>query len=921
MKRLTDKNKRTAKGNKTKLAGCVFPRYSFDTTVWAKEIKTVRQQTKEAQSAMSDLADLDLTADKSVLKEMIRQAEQLDLSGYDETAAAFLTSAIASAKQVEADANATQSMTDKHIQLLQAVSGALYEKTDPNVVYDGTYEITGALRHATSEQDSMGNAALKKPFQIIKSGDTIRLRMECVPLTTKLGTTKFTGYLAGFWYFPDADPEDLPEAAAVSDVEVEAYYDVYDSYNDPKKGTDANVKGQKYPHYIAFPIELNQTFLWTQVYVPVMESISEGSGRQYARLLLDWNTLKQISGQKTDKSSLENAVSQAESLLGSLQKNSDGFAGEQLEMLSRAIASGKAAFANLNVDQTITDSQTDAVIKAVNACTRTKVNTDKSELKKAIQSADSYLNETDVTYGAEGLSLLREARDRAEQVYNYPEATQTQVNLCVKAINSAIESLQIEGTDKRALKKALDQAKSVLEDKQSYTAAAYQVLETAYREAKAAYDDKEVDQETADSKTMILNYVVENLKKVTEINTDRSGLYNMIKIASHMTGRTNDYTKDSLNQLKKALDQAEAVYQAESATQEQVQEQTEKLAKAITALVSQSGSSSDNKDPKGDQDNQKPAENLDVQNLSDGVYSVTGNMLKTDKKTASMSDEAINHTVKLTVEKGSYSLTLNFKGLKINGQQGYLGDLQYFRTGYSTDAYGSPQGSVENVTVNSVQKKSDGSKVQDHFGTDYPDEVTFPLIGEAKKDGWVPLQVFVPIMDSISKGTGTQAVYLKLDWGTLKKTNADDAGFKDDDSNDNNGRTNTSGNTLSDKLNGLNTMQTGSLFGNNSALSNTSLTGSLGSGSKLGSSNSKLSTGSALKSSGNTSLKKSATKTLLSKEGGSDFASSVNNGESSAGTSTTAKSTQAKMMVPSILSVIAALSGIFYKMKSRRKIS
>ena len=48
------------------------------------------------------------------------------------------------------------------------------------------------------------------------------------------------------------------------------------------------------------------------------------------------------------------------------------------------------------------------------------------------------------------------------------------------------------------------------------------------------------------------------------------------------------------------------------------------------------------------------------------------------------------------------------------------------------------------------------------------DGVTFPLISKAKNDGYVPLQVFVPIMDAISPGSGTQAVYLKSDLNSIK---------------------------------------------------------------------------------------------------------------------------------------------------------
>ena len=39
--------------------------------------------------------------------------------------------------------------------------------------------------------------------------------------------------------------------------------------------------------------------------------------------------------------------------------------------------------------------------------------------------------------------------------------------------------------------------------------------------------------------------------------------------------------------------------------------------------------------------------------IDGGVYSITGKMVKTDKTTLSMSDNAINHTIKLTVRDGN----------------------------------------------------------------------------------------------------------------------------------------------------------------------------------------------------------------------------------------------------------------------------
>ena len=78
-------------------------------------------------------------------------------------------------------------------------------------------------------------------------------------------------------------------------------------------------------------------------------------------------------------------------------------------------------------------------------------------------------------------------------------------------------------------------------------------------------------------------------------------------------------------------------------------------------------------------------------------------------------------------------------------------------------------GEKAKATVDSYQLNEDGSKVQDTYGTDYPNEVTFELIPEALEDGFVPLQVFVPIMDAISAGSGKQDVYLKLNWNTIEK--------------------------------------------------------------------------------------------------------------------------------------------------------
>ena len=206
--------------------------------------------------------------------------------------------------------------------------------------------------------------------------------------------------------------------------------------------------------------------------------------------------------------------------------------------------------------------------------------------------------------------------------------------------------------------------------------------------------------------------------------------------------------------------------------------------------------------------------------------------MKTNKKNYSMSNDAINHTVKLTVKNGKYSLTLKLHGLTIGDKLGYLSQFKYFTAGYTLDQYENPKGNLTDVTVESYQKNTDGTLVSDTYGTNYPETVTFALIPEALNDGYVPLQVFVPIMESAASGTGKQSVFLKLDWLSLKATTGDDPNFdKKDDNNNNNG-----------------TLPGNNSLGNNTLGSNKLGTSSLGKGSSLKSGTSSLGTGSGLKS-------------------------------------------------------------------------
>ncbi len=155
----------------------------------------------------------------------------------------------------------------------------------------------------------------------------------------------------------------------------------------------------------------------------------------------------------------------------------------------------------------------------------------------------------------------------------------------------------------------------------------------------------------------------------------------------------------------------------------------------------------------------------DKDNLADGKYELYAEMIKTDRESYSMSNNGINHIVQLEVINGEYYLTVQFKGLAIYNQFGYLMNLYYYNQGYTYNDFGVPQGDVTQAEVLSSYDVVDQYNDAEHL---YPQLLKFPLVDKASGE-YVPLQVFVPIMEAIADGTGTQSVLMQLDWSTLKK--------------------------------------------------------------------------------------------------------------------------------------------------------
>lgn len=451
-----------------------------------------------------------------------------------------------------------------------------------------------------------------------------------------------------------------------------------------------------------------------------------------------------------------------------------------LEYLGADYTAVSTAIADIPADLSVyTDETAQAVRDAKDAVDWTKNKTEQSVVDayaRAVEDAVGKLVFKPADYTAVDAAIAKVPEDLAV----YTDETVCVLNAAVndvvrgkdmserklvdnyaKAIEAAINALAYRSADYTAVTKALDRIPS---DFFLYADETVQAVEDA---RNAVELNKTItEQETVDAYADAIEDAISALKYKP---ADYSAVDNALAgIPSDLSG----YTESSVHAVRDAQN---AVVRGKNITEQYaVDSMAKRIEEAIASLELKAS-----------------PDKLNKNNLEDGVYSVYGEMIKINRQDKSMSNEAINHTIKLTVENGKYYLTLDFQGLHYLNRFGYLAKLAYYDNGYTYGQYGKIEGSLIPAEVLSTQKNADGSDVIDEFnrsggssaGLLYPDQMKFPLVSDALNDpdGYVPLHVFVPVMEDISEGTGDQDVLLKLDFTTLTKTTEDDPGFQPDE--------------------------------------------------------------------------------------------------------------------------------------------
>ena len=165
----------------------------------------------------------------------------------------------------------------------------------------------------------------------------------------------------------------------------------------------------------------------------------------------------------------------------------------------------------------------------------------------------------------------------------------------------------------------------------------------------------------------------------------------------------------------------------------------------------------------------------DVKNLPDGEYNITAEAINFGNgKNPSMAASGLdNAKTKLIVKNDQYFVTISFKPITFAGQFGYLGDLKY----YDGDKTHKNRFEIENsefinATISEYYSANQTDKFVKTYKEEFPNRTVYPKtfiysVDKNKIDSTYKLetytQVFVPVMESITAGSGTQNMILKFD--------------------------------------------------------------------------------------------------------------------------------------------------------------
>lgn len=349
-----------------------------------------------------------------------------------------------------------------------------------------------------------------------------------------------------------------------------------------------------------------------------------------------------------------------------------------------------------------------------------------------------------------------------------PDVNEMPAVLVLDTTSKRAEGESLKQADKAELKKVIDENKTTYDEVLAgeYKEEGSRSFLNLYNKALMALEDVTATEETVDSAAKYLKSAKEIYlvpKKVDD--------FTRVLIAAEEK-KAEDYTEKSYAVLKTAIDEGNANWSKRSTlTNAQLQQLIDKLEEGMQGLKPAGTPEEPSTDipPMEQPGTDIPKNEINLQN---GEYTLKGalyNFNSPDKP--SMANQGLEQPLSVIAKDGTYRLRMNMNTIKLGTSEGALSKVSYFEGNLKNDSDIIAWGTT-----------SDGTK--------YPKTVEFPV---AYKADSVTLEVFVPIMEKIAPGHGTQKVLLKLDWSSLQTSKLDETVIHKENGGENTGHTDKNG--------------------------------------------------------------------------------------------------------------------------------
>ncbi|SHH08943.1 Uncharacterised Sugar-binding Domain [Anaerosphaera aminiphila DSM 21120] len=579
------------------------------------------------------------TVDKTALESKITEAESKKKEDYTAESFKVLEDALANAKTVNENDNATQDDVDKALANLTKAVDALVEK-EPEPTVDKTalqakYDEVKDKAKGNYTDDSW-NA-----FETARNAaKTVLDKADATQAEVNTALANLTTVIAGL---AEKEPEPTVDKTALQAKYDEVKDKVQDNYTDDSWNSFTTARDSA--QAILEKVDATQTEVddalanlttaveglvekepeptvnkdalqtkYDEVKDKAKDNYTDDSwnafetAREAAKNILDKvdatqtevNTaLNNLTTAITNLKEKANKTALVEKIADAESKKKEDYTAESFKVLEDALANANTVNENDNATQDEVNNALSNLNTAINGLVAKPVapTVDKTALQAKY---DEVKDKAKDNYTDGSWTVFITARDAAKSVLENDDATQEEVNTALANLNTAVAGLAEKepepAVDKTALQAKYDEVKNKAKD--NYTDESWNAFETVRNNAKTVLDKADATQTEVDDALSDLNTSIGNLEEnEPEPTVDKSKLSEKISEAEKID--EGKYTSSSVANLKDALEKAKITLNDLSASQEEVDTAFRNLNSAIKSLnlkegkeESSSGSSS-----------------------------------------------------------------------------------------------------------------------------------------------------------------------------------------------------------------------------------------------------------------------------------------------------------------------------------------